>query len=67
MSSLRQCGDCNAIQAVQRTGYSSMAGPMLGLPVQVVGILTVPPRCAGMGQIAVKSSLLVRATRMVVE
>ena len=44
-----------------------MAGPMLGLPVQVVGILTVPPRWAGMGQIAMKSSLLVRATRMVVE
>ena len=22
-----------------------MAGPMLGLPVQVVGLLTVPPRC----------------------
>ena len=43
MSSLRQCGDRHALREVQHTGNSSMAGPMLGLPVQVVGILTVTP------------------------
>ena len=42
MPTLWQCGDCDTIREIQRTANPSMEGSMLGLPIHMVGILTVP-------------------------
>ena len=42
MPPLRQCRDYDTFREVQATGNASMAGSVLGLPVQVVGTLTAP-------------------------